>query len=344
MERRRYRVAQWGTGHTGLRSLQDVLEHPRYDLVGAYVYAAEKEGRDAGELCGLAPAGVTATRNIDDIIAAKPDCVLYMPLLDHDSVDDMCRLLESGINIVTTATYYHHPPTMDPQVRARLEKACQDGGASLYDTGGAPGYINEIVPLALSMMERRLERYSVMQYADLSQRNSPDFLARRFGMDPATLDLSTGAQDTRRADGAALRQTADAMSIELDDVVASAAVAVARTTTKIGVATIEAGTVGAWRKDMVGIRDGKPVLSFTRNMYVTKDLDPAWEMLDNCWHVVIEGDAPLDVTIKFPPPEIYHPISAGYNSHVPVNSVPAVVEAAPGIRVTADLSLFPLFG
>ena len=43
------------------------------------VYSDAKAGRDAGELCGLGPTGVIGTKNIDDIIAAKPDCVVYMP-------------------------------------------------------------------------------------------------------------------------------------------------------------------------------------------------------------------------------------------------------------------------
>jgi 4-hydroxy-tetrahydrodipicolinate reductase len=39
MSGKRYRVAQWATGHTGLRSLQRVIEHPQYELVGVYVYS-----------------------------------------------------------------------------------------------------------------------------------------------------------------------------------------------------------------------------------------------------------------------------------------------------------------
>ncbi len=77
---KRYRVAEWGTGHSGMASLPAVIEHPSFDLVGVRVYSDQKAGRDAGELCGLGPKGVIATKNIDDIIAAKPECVVYMPV------------------------------------------------------------------------------------------------------------------------------------------------------------------------------------------------------------------------------------------------------------------------
>ena len=48
------------------------------ELVGLKVHSDDKAGKDAGELCGLSKNGILATQNIDDIIAAKPDCVLYM--------------------------------------------------------------------------------------------------------------------------------------------------------------------------------------------------------------------------------------------------------------------------
>ena len=75
----RVRVVQWATGNIGTKSLRAVIEHPRLELVGLFVYSDDKVGRDAGELCGLPATGVAATRDIDDIVALEPDCVLYMP-------------------------------------------------------------------------------------------------------------------------------------------------------------------------------------------------------------------------------------------------------------------------
>ena len=75
---RRYRVVQWATGNVGSRSLRVVIEHPHMKLVGLFVHSADKVGRDAGELCGLGSIGINATNRIDDIVALKPDCVIYM--------------------------------------------------------------------------------------------------------------------------------------------------------------------------------------------------------------------------------------------------------------------------
>ena len=96
----RYRVVQWATGNIGGRALREVIRHPSLELVGVLVYDAEKEGVDAGELCGEAPVGVAATTDRAAITALGADCVLYMPRWLE--LDDVVALLESGTNIVTT--------------------------------------------------------------------------------------------------------------------------------------------------------------------------------------------------------------------------------------------------
>lgn len=154
-----YKVVQWATGNIGTRSLKSVIEHPNMQLVGLYVHSQEKAGRDAGELCGLAPVGVKATNSIDNVIALHPDCVLYMQ--QGANIDDLCRLLASGVNVVTTRVEFHDPITRDPGIRQRLEEACNKGGASLHSTGSSPGFITEALPIVLLSLQRRLDGLTI---------------------------------------------------------------------------------------------------------------------------------------------------------------------------------------
>ena len=147
------RVVQWATGNIGSRALQQVIGHPHLELVGLYAHSAEKAGRDAGELCGLGPTGVLATNDVDDIIALGADCVLYMPRTTD--VDVLCRLLAAGTNVVSTCGVFHHPPSMDAEVRARVEAACAQGGASVHSTGSSPGFITEAGAAAGAVEPRR---------------------------------------------------------------------------------------------------------------------------------------------------------------------------------------------
>ena len=75
-----FRVIQWATGGVGRGALRTLCTHPDMELVGVYAQNPEKVGRDAGELCGLPPVGITATDDAEAITALDADCVLHAPL------------------------------------------------------------------------------------------------------------------------------------------------------------------------------------------------------------------------------------------------------------------------
>jgi 4-hydroxy-tetrahydrodipicolinate reductase len=321
-----------------MRSLRAVIEHPDLDLVGLYVYSEAKAGRDAGELCGLGPRGVVATRDIEDIVALEPDCVIYMA--DRAEIDVLCRLLESGANVVSTRSEFHRPASMDPAVRAPIEEACQRGGASLHSTGASPGFITEAMPLVLLSVQRRLDTLTIDEFADMSSRNSPEMIfdLLGFGRDPSTFDPKGVEYYGGATFSASLGVVADAIGLPLDGMAATGEVAVARHSVEIAAGRIEAGTIAAQRMEVTGMHRGRPLLRFRANWYLTADVEPAWDLRETGWHVVVEGDLPLDIAIRFPvPPEAWAETSPGATAHRPVNAVPYVCAAAPGIRTTVEL-------
>jgi 4-hydroxy-tetrahydrodipicolinate reductase len=333
-----YRVVQWATGNIGLRSLRAVIEHPDLKLVGLFVYSETKAGTDAGELCGLPPVGVVATRDIGEILALHPDCVLYMG--DRVDTDAIAQLLESGANVVSTRSEFHRPASIDPEMRSRLEDACSRGGSTLFSTGSSPGFITEAVPFALLSMQRRLDRLVIEEFADMSSRNSPEMIfdLMGFGRDPSHFDPRGVEAHGGASFAGSLGVVADALSLPLDEVVAKGQVAVARNDTDIAAGRVEAGTIAAQRLDVTGMHGGRPLLCFSANWYLTPDVDPAWDLRATGWHVLLEGDTPLDVDIHFPvPPEEWAATSPGLTAHRPVNAIPYVCAAEPGIRTSVEL-------
>ena len=339
------RVVQWATGNIGSRSLRAVIEHPQLDLVGLYVYSDAKRGRDAGELCGLGATGIAATQDMGAILALKPDCVLYMA--DRADVDVLCRLLESGANVVSTRSEFHRAADLDPAVRQRIEAACARGGATLHSTGSSPGFITEAVPLVLASLQRRFDRLTIDEYADLSSRDSPELLfgLMGFGSDPVTVDVRRFGHGAASF-GPSLGALADAISLPLDGVESTGEVATARRTVEIAAGTIEAGTVAAQRMIVSGLRNGEPLLQFRANWYCSTDLEPAWDLRETGWHLLLRGDVPLELDIRFPvPSEEWGATSPGVTAHRPVNAIPYVCAAAPGIRTTAELpQIVPVLG
>jgi len=338
------RVVQWATGNIGTHALRAVIEHPDLELAGVYVHSADKAGRDAGELCGVAPTGVTATRDIAEILALRPDCVLYMPIaLDTDEV---CAILAAGGNIVTTRGEFHHPASMPVAMRQRVEAACAAGGSSIHSTGSSPGFVTEALPLVLTSIQRRLTSLTIDEFADLTSRDSPNLLFQvmGFGKPPSAFDEGRLAH-ARTSFGPSLRLVADALGTPLDDIRASGEFGLARHDIRIAAGTVEAGTVAAQRISATGLRNGQPLLRFRATWYCGTDIDADWELRDTGWRVAVDGDAPLDIEIRFPvPPERMAAVTPGYTANRAVNAVPFVCAAAPGIRSTVDLpQIVPAF-
>ncbi|MET0662585.1 MAG: dihydrodipicolinate reductase [Ilumatobacteraceae bacterium] len=339
-----YRVAQWATGNIGSRALRHIIEHPTMELVGVHVYGEDKVGLDAGELCGVDPTGVRATDSIDAIIAAQPDCVVYSPR--RTEVDVLCELLAAGINVVSTGGMFHNPASMDPDVRDRVEGACRAGDASIHSTGSSPGFITEAVPLTLLSIQRRLDRLTIHEFADLSPRNSPELLFQimGFGTPPAELNPAR-LEHGRESFGPSLRTVADALGLGFDDMDAGGEVAVAPRDIEIAAGTVPAGTVAAQRITVSGRKDGRELLRFQATWYCAHELDPQWGLSPTGWRISVEGDAPLEVEMPFPfPIEEMAERSPGYTANRAVNAVPVVCAAAPGIRTIIDLPMIvPIF-
>lgn len=344
-ERENWRVIQWATGNIGSRALRTLIEHPRMDLVGLYVSSPEKSGRDAGELCGLPDTGVKATSSLEEIVAIDADCVLYMR--QGTDFDEICALLASGKNVVTTRGDFHNPRLMDATVRARVEQACKTGGASIYSTGSSPGFVTEALAIPLLSLSRSQGLLTIDEYADVSSRNSPDMLFHIMGF-----GAPMGPYDQRRAEhfkgdfGSSLSQIGDAMGLEIDSVEAFGELSPARNDVVIAAGTVPAGTVGAMRITVTCMHKGRPVMRFRANWYVTTDIEADWALRESGWRIGVEGDTPVRVDITFPvAEEDYAAFTPGLTAHRPVNAVPAVCSAAPGIRTTVDLpQILPLFG
>lgn len=333
-----HRVAQWSTGTIGARALRAVITHPGLTLTGLYSHSPGKHGRDAAELCGLdTPTGIRATGAIGEILRDPPDCVLYMP--QTPDIDEICRILAAGTNIVTTCGLFHHPGSMDPEIRSRVEAACASGGASIHSTGSSPGFITEAVPMVLSSIQRRLDLLTIEEYADLSRRDSPAILFDIMGFGSPPGDFAQWRLDhLRNSFGPSLRLLADGLGLPLDEVTATGEVATAGHTFEIAAGTIPAGTVAAQRITITGVRRGRDVVRFQAIWHCGADAETGWDIRPTGWHISVEGDAPLEIDMVFPfPLDRMAEHSPAYTANRAVNAVRHVCAAPPGIRTVLDL-------
>ncbi|WP_319455832.1 MULTISPECIES: dihydrodipicolinate reductase [unclassified Mycobacterium] len=334
-----YRVVQWSAGRMGKKSIRGVVDHPDLELVGLYVYSEEKEGVDAGVLAGTEPLGIAATRDIEDVVALAPDCVLYMQ--EGFDLDDLTRLLGSGINVITTRNEFFYGAAMDPDIRSRIEEACQLGGTSIHATGSSPGYSTNTMPLTLVNPMRRLDELIIDEYADIPASVGPAMIKRMGFGTPVNSTVIDPARLAPRVIGyqQSIVALADAIGLPLDgfEIRGDIARATEAYTLSDGW-VIEEGTMGAQRLTVAGMRNGKPFISFRSHWFCTHQLEPHWGIDGEGWLFTTKGDAPMQVRVTYGRTEEgYSEHLAGYTAHPAVNAIPYVVEAQPGIVTIFDL-------
>jgi 4-hydroxy-tetrahydrodipicolinate reductase len=280
---------------------------------------------------------VLATDDVDALIALDADCVLYMP--SASDVDELCRMLASGKNVVTTCGDLFHPArSLPPETVARLEQACRDGNTSLHGTGSSPGFISESLPLVLLSLQRSLRSLLIEEFADMSQRPSPDLIFGVMGMgrEPAPVNQKR-AEHIRAAFMPSIAAMADAVGLEIDRSDAETEIATAAKPVTIAAGDIEEGRVAAQRHTVNGYA-GDVRFTFRATWYCTDALDSSWSLGQTGWRVTVDGDTPLLLEIPFPvPTEQLGMVTPGYTAHRPVNVVAAVCEAPAGFVTTAEL-------
>ena len=323
---RPYQVVQWTTGNVGAVGPVD-RRQPSYELVGCYAWSPEKVGVDVGELAGIAPLGVTATDDVDALLALDPDCVVYNPM--WPSTDELERILRAGVNVVSTAAFINGNRL--GAERDRLVAACEAGGSSLFGTGVSPGFA-ELVAVTVAGICNRIDKVVVAETADTTFYDSPD-TERPAGGQPID-DQAAGDGPPGGGVRQAVAMVADVLGIQLDDIVCEAEFA--RTTKDLEMAswTIPAGCVAGVAASWQGRVGDRTVVELSVRWKKGSTLDPDWQIERDGWVIRVEGLPTVTAALDFlPPPDFQGGRSGFYQSthhhRVPaLNAIPAVVATA----------------
>ena len=171
------KVIQWATGTVGIHAVPGIVAHPDLELVGLWVHSDSKAGQDAGTLCGTEPTGVIATQDVDALLALDADVICYTASSDirpGGVVDDICRMLASGKDVVGTSFVpLLFPAAAGEGVLDRLEAACQEGGTSFYNSGIDPGFGNAGLAIHLAALCKEVDTIRMMEIVNYATWDNP---------------------------------------------------------------------------------------------------------------------------------------------------------------------------
>ncbi len=348
------RVVVWGTGFVGSMVIAEIVEHPNFELVGVGVSNPAKVGRDVGEICGLkAPLGITATDDVDALIALRPDALVhYGPTAAQAdaNIELLGRFLRAGIDVTSTAMTPWVWPKMHlnpPNWIEPITQACEAGGASCFTTGIDPGFANDLFPLTLMGLCSEVKTVRASELLDYTNYTGDYEFEMGIGRPPEYRPLLESPEILIMAWGATVPMIAHAAGITLDEITTTWDKWVTPTDRTSAKGVIEAGKVAAVRFTINGRYRGETRIQLEHVNRIGLDAAPDWPTgNDNdVYRVDIEGTPSIsqETAFRFTDGSGRDAAAAGClaTGLRALNAVPAVNDLPPGWVTALDLPLIP---
>jgi hypothetical protein len=348
-----YKVAVWATGGVGRFAIRTIVDRPNFELVGAWVHSAHKDGEDVGTLAGIPPVGVRASRDEASVLDGDADCVVYAAPAGSrpkEALADLCRILAAGKNVVTTSLpgLVYERGSLSERYLDAIRQAAQAGSSSIFSSGIEPGFGCDLFPIALMTMSHKVYSLRGIEITDYSRYPVEFDMRELFGFGQP-LDYQGGLKSPGVLTwgwGAAVTMVADALGVQLDEIRETCEFLPTPRRLETACGVIEAGTVGATYAKCIGVVDGQEVIAIEHVDRMADDLAPAWPTsrtggIDGVWRIIIDGEPSFDAEFEvgFRPDEDSSDQGLLATGMRAVNAIPWVCDAEPGIVDALHLPL-----
>jgi hypothetical protein len=324
----------------GRNCLRAIIDHPAMDLVGVFVYSADKAGRDAGELARRAATGVVATNDVRRILELDADVVVHAgrivpPYGSHDA--DLIALLESGKNVISINGYTRPQHWVGRRLDA-LESACQRGRTSLLGAGLNPGFAAEQLAVVATGVCSAVDHVEVVESVSCVPVRNPRYVFETlgFGSDPATIDPNRPDFGPAAALNGMYEEVLAAMGhhlgMPLDRVVTDHRARPASTDLQVAAGSIPRGRVSHYNWRWHGLVAGVSRLTMSIHWYMeTTYLEEPHPPL---WRIHVRGQPGVRMAVEFEKRAGDDTATSAEQIALAgsvINAIPIVCAAAPGV-------------
>ncbi|MCS6818226.1 MAG: dihydrodipicolinate reductase [Blastocatellia bacterium] len=319
------RIIQYGVGPIGSAIVRLLLERAGATIIGAIDIAADKVGRDLGEIAGTSPLGVVVSDRADEVLARKADVVVHSTSSYFEQVfDQLLACVRAGSHVVSTCEELAYPFRKHPELARRLDEEAKANGVAVLGTGVNPGFVMDKLVLTLATVCQRIERVSVRRVVDASQRRLP--LQRKIGAGMTVAEFHEAVEAGRiRHVGLpeSVALIADGLGLEVETISETIEPILAEEDVTTEYLHVRKGQVAGVRQIGRGLVGDHERITLELQMYVG-------------------AKEPVDEIRLFGTPDLCARIPGGTHGDlataaVVVNSIPLLVQASPGLRTVTDL-------
>ena len=323
------RVMHFGLGPIGAAIVKQVATRPGFKIVGAIDIDPAKLGRDLGEVVGVSKKlGVKVSGDAAKTLkASKPDVVVLCTSSSIKNVlPQLTTILKARVAVVSTTEELSYPGYTHIRLARQIHAMAKKAKVAVLGTGVNPGFAMDALPIALTAVCERVDRMYVSRVQDARIRRLP--FQQKIGAGLTTEQFQKKVEDgSVRHVGLteSIAMISDAMGWTLDRITDDIQPKLASVTISSEYLAVDPGYVCGIIQDGIGYRNGDPVIRLHMEAYLG-----APESYDA---VEIDGS-----------PRISQKISGGIHGDVAtasivVNSIPKVLNAAPGLHTMRSLAL-----
>lgn len=328
------RVMHVGLGPIGAGVVRQVAGRRGFRIVGAVDVDPLKAGRDLGEVAGLGRAlRVKVSADVKKAIkAAAPDVVVLCTSSSLKSaVAQMEPILQLRVPIVSTTEELAYPTRGNLKYARAIHELAKKRRVAVLGTGVNPGFVMDALPIALTGVCERVEAVRIDRIQDARIRRLPFQQKIGAGLTREQFQRKVADGSVRHVGLAeSVSMIADALGWKLDRITDEIEPKIATGTVASEMLAVDPGYVAGIVQDGVGYRNGAPVITLHMEAYLG-----APESFDA---VEITGSPALRMKIAG---GVHGDIAT---ASIVVNSLPKILEVAPGLHTMRDMPLPSFFG
>ena len=326
------KVVVLGTGQMGSGIIKLLLEKQGLELAGVYGRRAERGGIDVGEAVGLGrKIGIKLTDDLPGLLeAVAPDLVVQATCSKViQAVDEIRTVLGHGANMVTIAEEMSFPAYETPRLANEIHQLALDKGVSVVGTGINPGFILDLLVIALTGVCYRVESITAKRINDLSPYGPSVLTTQGVGITPEAFKkgVEDGTVVGHFGFNESISMIARALGWKIDRIDQNREPIISRVKRETPFVKIEPGLTAGCTHTAVAYVEGRPVI----NLVHPQQVHPHLESVQTGDYIDIKGKP--DVSFSGSPE-----IPGGIGTiALAVNMIPQVINSAPGLKSMADL-------
>ena len=326
------KVAVLGTGQMGTGAIKLILEKEGMKLVGAYAKRKERVGVDVGKICGIKKSlGVNLSVDIDELLeSSSPDIVIQCTSsVVSEAISEIEAVIDYGASVISIAEEMSFPEKSSPDLASRIDKKAKENGVTVLGTGINPGFVLDLLVIALTGVCWNVSSITAKRVNDLSPYGPSVLKTQGVGITPEEFEKGkrNGTVVGHFGFPESISMIARSIGWEIDKIEETREPIISKVERETPFIKIRSGYTAGCSHTGIGYVKDKAVITLIHPQQV----HPHLEGVVTGDYVDIRGEPDVSFSGS---PEI--PGGVGTVA-LSVNMIPKVLNASPGLVTMAEL-------